>query len=253
MYSMNILKRLIHTPISVTGKMKVLKKYLYFKRQFRTLPEWDNVGIKLNGDSSASAVEPFTHYDAFYYWIARDISYKKSQKILDIGGKKVINGWLSVMNEVTSVNLVTPVDGISNVKYVAADATKRLPFNDEEFDVFISPVSLNLIGLGRYGDNVDPNAIPNLILDLSRCMKQNSVMYISMVFGEDQVLFNHHFVLSLATIKKLFANWQIEEYLIDNQNLTSDNIEGGGRFSGNLQLTVNPQTERIIFLKLVRA
>jgi hypothetical protein len=243
------IKVLLYIPISIYGRLKVVKKYKTFKRKFMTLPEWKEMEIRLNGDSSTSSDEPFSHYDAFYYWIARDMSQKAGQKILDVGGKKLINGWLSVLNEVTAVNLSTPADGISNVRYVKADVTKPLPFNDGEFDVFISPASLNLIGLGRYGDTVDAQAIPNFVSELSRCMKLHSVMYISVVFGTDQVLFNHHFVFSFLTIKKLFANWKVEEYLIDNQNMSTD--VAGGRFSENVQ-TFMSSNENIIFLKLVR-
>lgn len=249
MKSADKVKVFLYTPILIWGRLKVLKKYKSFKRKFMTLPEWKEMEIRLNGDSSTSADEPFSHYDAFYYWIARDISQKTGQKILDVGGKKLINGWLSVLNEVTAVNLSTPVDGISNVRYVKADVTKPLPFNDGEFDVFISPASVNLIGLGRYGDTVDAKAIPNFVSELSRCMKLHSVMYISTVLGNDQVLFNHHFVFSLLTIKKLFANWKLEEYLIDNQNMSAE--VAGGRFSDNVQ-TFMSSNENVIFLKLVR-
>ena len=209
------------------------------------------MNIRLNGDSTTSAVEPFTHYDPFYYWIGRDIAEKSNQKILDVGGKKLINGWLSVMNEVISVNLTVPVDQISNVEYVATDVTKRLPFNDQHFDVFISPVSLNLIGFGRYGDDIGAKAIPNFVSELSRCMKANSVMYISVVLGKDQVMFNHHFVLSFPTITKLFSSWIIEEFLIDNQASTQET--SAGRFTSDLQTAMNSNSEKIIFLKLTRS
>ena len=119
----HMFRALLHLPVQTYGKLKLIRKYRIFKKVFLILPQWQGVNIRLNGDSTTSAVEPFTHYDAFYYWIGRDIAEKSNQKILDVGGKKLINGWLSVMNEVISVNLTVPVDQISNVEYVATDVT----------------------------------------------------------------------------------------------------------------------------------
>jgi SAM-dependent methyltransferase len=244
------LKNIFHMSIIIYGKIKIYNKYRKFKKEFLTLAEWKGFQLKLNGDSSTSAEEPFTHYDAFYYWIAKEISQKKDLKILDVGGKKLINGWLSVANHVTSVNLTSPIDKLSKVDYVAADVTKSLPFNDDYFDVFISPVTLNLIGLGRYGDNIDPKAIPKFIQELSRCMKQNGIAYISVVLGNDQLLFNHHYIISFPTIKKLFTGWKIKAFLIDNQEITlNSNSE---RFSEDLQNKSEVNSERILFLKLER-
>ena len=67
-------KLLIHLPIHTYGKLRLMREYRIFKKEFLILPEWQDVNIRLNGDSTTSAAEPFTHYDAFYYWIGRDIA-----------------------------------------------------------------------------------------------------------------------------------------------------------------------------------
>jgi ubiquinone/menaquinone biosynthesis C-methylase UbiE len=145
------------------------------------------------------------------------------------------------------------VDTISNVNYVIADVTQKLPFPDSQFDIFISPVSLNLIGLGRYHDNINPNGIPNLILELQRVMKSDSVMFISLVLGQDRILFNHHVVFSFQTIETLFHGWKIENYLVDLQ-IINKNQYSVPRFSKNLTYIMKyfSENENIIFLKLVR-
>lgn len=171
---------------------------------------------------------------------------------MDLGGKKLINGWLSVMNNVKSLNLIAPLDTLSNVEYVVGDAGERLPFGEAKFDVFISPVSLNLIGLGRYGDSINPWAIPDLILELERVMKDDGVLYVSVVLGEDEILFNHHLVMSFKTIAQLFSSWKIEDYLIDLQ--LSDQKGKDSRFTKDLNL-VNTRylaNENIIFIKFTK-
>ena len=234
------------------GKLRILKSYLSYKKQKNSVPIMQEIDIMLNGDSSASPVESFSHYDAFYFWMAKDIAKKEGQKILDLGGKKIMNGWLSVLNNVYSVNLAAPNDSISNVNYVVTDATKSLPFPNAYFDIFISPVSINLIGLGRYGDNVDPSAIPKLISELDRVMKKDAALYISVVYGSDKVMFNHHIVLSFATIEQLFPKWKIDNYLIDHQDTYSHNPHD--RFTRNLDTNISfsSKNENVIFLRFGR-
>jgi SAM-dependent methyltransferase len=234
------------------GKLRLLKSYLSYKKQKNLVPIMQEIDIMLNGDSSASPIESFSHYDAFYFWIANDIASKSGQKILDLGGKKIMNGWLSVLNDVYSVNLTAPIDSISNVNYVVTDATKALPFPNAYFDTFISPVSINLIGLGRYGDSVDASAIPNLITELDRVMKKDSALYISVVYGFDKVMFNHHVVLSFATIEKLFQNWKIDDFLIDHQETYGNDPQD--RFTKNLDTdgSLSCKNENVIFLRFGR-
>jgi hypothetical protein len=242
-------------PKVLLGKVRVIKKFLKFRHQIKSVKFFQDMPLTLVGDSSTSSTENFTHYDAFYFWVGCELEQRAEsrEQILDIGGKKLINGYLSIKHFVTSVNLSAPVDTISNVNYVIADVTQKLPFLDDQFDVFISPVSLNLIGMGRYYDNIDPKGIPNLILELQRVMKSDSVMFISLVLGQDRILFNHHFVFSFQTIETLFHGWKIENYLVDLK-ISNKNQHSNPRFSKNLTYTMKyfSENENIIFLKLVR-
>jgi DNA modification methylase len=209
--------------------------------------------MELQGDSTSSPVEYFTHYDSFYFWVFSSLEFEsRNLRILDLGGKKIANGILSLRYRVTSLNLAIPIDGITQVKYVLADATKPLPFNDNSFDLFISPVSLNLIGLGRYGDSIDPQAIPHLITELERVTTKKSIMYISIVYGESRVYFNTHIKFRFQDIEQIFRAWRIDDYLIDIGQPDSD--LGLPRFTKDALAVEKSlsRNENVIFLKLER-
>ena len=162
-----------------------------------------------------------------------------------------MNGWLSVLNDAYSVNLAAPNDSISNVTYIVADASNPLPVPNASFDTFISPVSVNLIGLGRYGDALDASAIPNLISELDRIMKPDAVLYVSVVYGPDRI-FSIIMSFPLLTIKKLFLNWEVENYLIDHQSTHAYRDED--RFTKDLDTksSYSSKNENIIFIKFNR-
>ena len=122
---------------------------------------------------------------------------------------------LSAYHNVTSLVLANPSDTLSNTKYIKHDVSNVLPFENKTFDIFTSTVSIPLLGLGRYGDRVDPNAIENFIGELDRVMKDKSTLYISMCLGHNILCFNNGFYLTIEKIEKLFSNFKLKDTLID--------------------------------------
>ena len=189
--------------------------------QYRNLMEPDNPFHKFRmvniGDCSDDPTEFFTHYEAFSFWMASKLNNLKERRmILDIGSKKITNAILSASHDVTAIVLRDCHDGLSNVKYVIHDVSYRLPFGDKFFDTFTSMVSLPLVGLGRYGDRLDPNCLIHLIAELDRVMKNDSELIFSFCLGKDMLNFNNGWFLELDTIKKLFGPWRLKDYLVDN-------------------------------------
>jgi len=234
-------------------KFRLRPAFFSFRRSIAQDSFLANFDTELQGDSTTSPVEDFTHYDSFYFWLFSSLGFEsKNLRILDLGGKKMANGILSLRSRVTSMNLAIPIDGITSVRYVLADATKPLPFDDNSFDVFISPVSLNLIGLGRYGDSIDARAIPHLISELKRVTTNNSVLYISIVYGESKVYFNTHIKFRFRDIEEMFKVWRIEDYLIDIGQPRFD--LGLPRFTKDVSEVEKKlaRNENVIFLELKR-
>jgi hypothetical protein len=137
--------------------------------------------------------------------------------ILDVGNTKVANLMNSIRNSVTALVLERPIDDISKVDWRVQDISKRLNFENETFDIFTSPSSLHLIGQGRYGDRKNPTVLLDFIEELKRIMKSNSKMYLLLPLGRDLMLYGFHFIYSLDTIKKIFKDWNLIDYLVDDE------------------------------------
>lgn len=157
------------------------------------------------------------HYSIFAYWVSKKIKYISKSKILDVGNSKVANMFNSIKHDVTALVLEEPVDDISEVNWTIQDISKKLNFIDDSFDIFTSPSTLHLIGQGRYGDEKNPLALLNFIKELERVMRKDSKMYLMLPLGKDQLLYGFHFIYSLDSIVKLFANWVLVDYMVDNE------------------------------------
>lgn len=190
-----------------------LKKYLSTMTNDNPLKGY---AITMIGDCSGDPTEAFTHYDILAFWLAKKlIDIGKELKILDIGSRKIVNSLLSAQHNVTSIVLADCGDTTSRTKYAIHDVSDPLPFLDNSFDVFTSTATLHLIGLGRYGDRLNPNALPNLINELDRVMQPESHLIFSIQHGrETRLLFNNGWVLTLEKLKSLFSKWELSDHLI---------------------------------------
>jgi|SRR5579884_1342957 len=178
-------------------------------------------GMSLIGDCSANPTEFFNYYDAFAYWEAEKLkNISDSLDILDIGNKKAINAILSVQHNITSIVLADCKDSISKVRYLIHDVSNPLPLQDSSFDVFTSAATLHLIGLARYGDRLNPNALPDLIKELDRVMRPQSDLIIATPLGnKNHLSFNNGWVFTLDTLNVLFSKWRLADCLIDNASV----------------------------------
>lgn len=171
------------------------------------------------GNFFADSKEFFDHYDVFSYWVFKTVSQMgNGHKILDLGGVKAISAVFSVNNSLTSVVLADCGDTLTSVSYVKHDVCKPLPFSDGQFDIFTSTVSLNLLGLGRYGDAVSPNTLIIFLDELNRVMKPKSHLFFSLSIGADCLNFRNTWIFSHETVLRLFGDWKLVDFFIDNQS-----------------------------------
>jgi SAM-dependent methyltransferase len=213
---------------------------------------------RIIGDASADPTERLTHYGAFSYWVAQKIfAHPRGAqlKVLDLGSPKMMNCIFSAVHDVTSLVLADCGDPISRVKYVRHDASDELPFRDASFDVFTSTATLPLIGLGRYGDRLDPACLPNLIRELDRVMKPDAELIISMSLGPNCLNFNNSWFFSMPAIEKLFDGWAVNDRLVDRWSAPGAQFgPAAERFTKDTSIDkMRPGEYQVIFLQLRRA
>jgi SAM-dependent methyltransferase len=197
------------------------------------------------------------HYSVFAFWMTRKIHNIKQLRILDVGNTKYSNFFNSLDNDVTALVLKKPNDELSSVKWVICDVSDPLPFDDSSFDVFSAPSSLHLIGMGRYGDRINPLALLSLVSEINRVVKRNGKLYLMLPLGHDECIYGFHFIYSFESIKKIFNKWLITDYFVDEHVIFGSikkKINTGIRFSKNIETSFFKSGDyKIIYLELTRA
>jgi SAM-dependent methyltransferase len=208
---------LVKRIIFYSKKKRIKKDFKNYIARMKSDHPFLNFPKRIVGDCTSSPYEYFDYYDGYAFWLARKLREMGDNKnILDVGNTKQSNAFNSLANKVTACLLMPCHDSLSNVRYLIHDVAEKLPFADSSFDVFTSAVSVQLFGLGRYGDKLDPDSLINFVKELERVLKPNSDLIISNTFGYNCLDFNNHYVFDLPTLQNIFSPWKLIDYLIDN-------------------------------------
>ena len=113
---------------------------------------------------------------------------------------------------------------LSNLSYERADLLAR-PFPDASIHSLSCMHVIEHIGLGRYGDPLDPNGDLKAMSELKRVLGPGGSLLFVVPVGEPKVVFNAHRVYAYAQIVGVFADLQLKQFALITENLQDGLIE----------------------------
>lgn len=100
----------------------------------------------------------------------------------------------------------------------------RLPFADNSVDSLSCLHVAEHLGLGRYGDPLDPNGTQKGIKELIRILAKGGRLYFSIPLGLPRVCFNAHRIHSPQQILDYFGNLELVDFSGVNKGSYHKNI-----------------------------
>lgn len=166
-----------------------------------------------------------TEFDAHYLyhpaWAARIIAKNSPSKHIDIS---------SILHFSTVVSAFVPVEfydyrpasvKLSNLTCGSADLTS-LHFTDNSIESLSCMHTIEHIGLGRYGDPIDPDGDIKAMKELSRVLAINGNLLFVIPVGKPIIQFNAHRIYSYDQIINYFPELTLKEFsLISDDALNS--------------------------------
>lgn len=167
-----------------------------------------------------------TGYDRHYVyhtaWAARKVIESKVVEHHDISSSLYFCALLSASLKVNFYDY-RPADlKLDNLKSEAADL-HNLPFLDNSIQSLSCMHVIEHIGLGRYGDLLDPLGDIKAIKELTRVLKPAGKLLFVVPIGEPRICFNAHRVYSYSQIMELFKDLNLIEFAMVPDNA----VEGG--------------------------
>lgn len=155
-----------------------------------------------------------TPFDPHYYyvnaWAMRRILADRPERHLDVGSLAMFSSLLSAILPVTFADYRPLRTTLSGLSHVAADIT-NLPFTTGSMPSISNLHVAEHIGLGRYGDALNPNGSLHAAEELTRVLKPGGTLLFAVPVGRPRTCFNAHRIFSPTAIPALFPSLKVVE------------------------------------------
>lgn len=208
------------------GVLKSLRKKIRKKRSFfAEYKEFLTTSQEVAADRFSAAEKDLypclddktqkTGFDAHYLyhtaWAVRRVLYNSPASHVDVSSFLYFSALLSASVPVKFYDY-RPADVIlSNLDTAAADL-KSLPFEDSSVPSLSCMHTVEHIGLGRYGDALDPNGDLKAIDELKRVLAPGGLLYFVVPVGQPRICFNAHRIYSYEQIVEYMTPLELVEF-----------------------------------------
>lgn len=152
-----------------------------------------------------------SHYFYQHLWAFKKICSLKPKLHIDIGSSANFVGLLTAITKVHFVD-IRPLDvcNVNNLEIVKASILD-LPYKDNSLESISCLHVAEHIGLGRYGDPLDPLGTKKAAAELTRCLAKGGNLFFSLPVGKPRLCFNAHRIHSIGQIIGYFGPLKLVE------------------------------------------
>ncbi len=168
-----------------------------------------------------------THYFYQDVWAFRKIARSGAPEHVDVGSKVDFIGFLTAVTKVTFIDirpLETQLDNLANLP----GSILSMPYPDGSVASLSCLHVAEHIGLGRYGDPLDPLGTAKACAELRRVLAPGGNLYFGLPVGSPRVCFNAHRIHSTGQILRYFEGLTLREFSF---------VDDGGGFTVNADRT----------------
>ena len=164
----------------------------------------------------------FTGFDAHYIyhpaWAARVVKKINPKYHIDISSTLHFCSILSAFIDVKFYDYRPAKLNLNNLTSEKIDLTDIF-FNDNSVECISCMHTIEHIGLGRYGDPINPQGDIKAIDELKRITKSGGNLLLVFPVGKPKIMFNAHRIYSFEMIIELMEGFTLKEFsmVYDNQ------------------------------------
>jgi SAM-dependent methyltransferase len=213
-------------------RLLALPRYLRDLRAYMRAPgaePWSSVVLRPMLEERTSSHGFDAHYVYLGAWAFRQITRTRPPEHIDVAGQI---GWVTCLASVTQVVFIDVRPFLGQVENLEsrAGSVLQLPFADRSVASLSCLHVAEHVGLGRYGDPIDPRGTRKAFAELARVLAAGGQLYFALPVGRPSVAFNAHRVHDPALIEQ----WIREEGLALREFAA---VDDHGRFLPDAQPT----------------
>ena len=189
-------------------------RYLSSWRRYKNLPGAEPLRFRDSYPCLFDATD-ITPYDPHYLyqavWAMGRIARSGAKKHVDVGSDVKFVGLLATHLSVTFVDF-RPLGAKLPLLTSVAGTILALPFADRSIDSLSCLHVAEHVGLGRYGDPLDPSGTRRACVELARVLAPRGNLFFSVPVGQPRVCFNAHRIHSPRQILEYFNSLDLVEF-----------------------------------------
>jgi len=217
----------IFDPFQVIKSITAYGPYLLDIRNYSIMQGAEQINITdlypcLGEKSTTSSFDK--HYFYLNIWAAQRIIDNKPFLHVDVGSKVDFVGFMTCLTKVISIDIRPLEANLDNFKSEKGSILS-MPFDDCTVDSLSCLHVAEHIGLGRYGDPLNPNGTELAAKELSRVLAVGGNLFFAVPVGKPKLCFNAHRIHSPNQIIQYFNNLELVEFSgVDDEGKYRRNI-----------------------------
>lgn len=167
-----------------------------------------------------------THYFYMSGWAMRGILSAKPNRHVDAGSHNLFVGLLSAVIPVEFIDIRPLGADMSGLNCVNGSVVS-MPFEDGSVTSLSCLHTAEHVGLGRYGDPLDPKGTIKAAAELTRVLSPGGNLFFALPVGRPRVCFNAHRVIDPREVVKMFSSLDLVDFSA---------VDDDGRFHRNVRV-----------------
>lgn len=169
-----------------------------------------------------------TGFDAHYFymsgWAMRSILCEAPERHIDVGSHNIFVNLLSAVVPVTFVDIRPLCADVPDLNCLSGSVLS-MPFEDSTVKSLSCLHVAEHIGLGRYGDPLDPDGTAKAAKELARILAPGGNLFFAVPIGKSRICFNAHRVISPHEILEMFGGLELVEVsAVDDRGNFNPNV-----------------------------
>jgi SAM-dependent methyltransferase len=211
------LKRFVTPVVDIDRLVTAPRGYRRFfadLKRYRELAPDEEISLgeaypQIHDRTGGSPIDP--HYFHQDIWAARRVARLAPERHVDVGSRVDYVGFLTAITAVTFVDirpLEVDIDGLTPL----AGSVLDMPFEDRSVQSLSCLHVAEHVGLGRYGDELDPDGTRKAARELQRVLAPGGQLLFSGPVGRPRTCFNAHRIHAPDDVVAMFGELQLEEF-----------------------------------------
>jgi len=176
-----------------------------------------------------TTVTPFdSHYFYQDIWAFKKIYTSKTKTHIDVGSRVIFVGLLSAITKTTFIDIRPLKVNLENFESIKGSILSTPYQNNSIVSLSCLHVAEH-IGLGRYGDPLDPLGTKKACKELARILTPGGNLFFSLPVGKPRLCFNAH---------RIHSPKQIINYFKDLRLVELSGVDDTGNFIENIDIEI---------------